>query len=71
MELSSSLIKVYKTCRRKYELRYVEELEPIAKSQALTDGSNYHECIEKFYKTLKNAGLDTESMINALKGACK
>ena len=51
MKLSSSLIKTYKTCRRKYELRYVEELEPIAKSQALTDGSNYHECIEKFYKT--------------------
>lgn len=51
MKLSASLIKTYKTCRRKYELKYVEELEPIAKSQALIDGSNYHECIEKFYKT--------------------
>lgn len=51
MKLSASLIKAYKTCRRKYELRYLEELEPVAKAQALTDGTNYHEGIEAFYKT--------------------
>lgn len=50
MELSASLIKTYKTCRRKYELRYLEELEPVAKAQALTDGTNYHAGIEAFYK---------------------
>lgn len=50
MKLSVSLVKTYKMCRRKYELKYLEELEPIAKSQALEDGSNYHELIENFYK---------------------
>lgn len=49
MKLSVSLIKAYKTCKRKYELRYIEELEPIAKSQALEDGSNYHAMVEALY----------------------
>lgn len=51
MKLSASLIKTYKTCKRKYELRYLEEVEPVAKAQALTNGTNYHEGIETFYKT--------------------
>lgn len=50
MKLSASLVKTYKMCRRKYELKYIEELEPVAKSQALQDGSDYHDFIEKFYK---------------------
>ena len=50
MKLSASLVKTYKMCRRKYELKYLEELEPIVKSQALQDGTNYHEMIEGFYK---------------------
>lgn len=50
MKLSASLIKAYKTCRRKYELKYIEELEPVTKAQALTDGTNYHAGIETFYK---------------------
>lgn len=49
MKLSASLVKTYKLCRRKYELKYIEELEPVAKSQALEDGSNYHEMIESLY----------------------
>lgn len=49
MKLSASLIKTYKTCRRKYELRYLEEVEPVAKAQALTDGTTYHEAIEHYY----------------------
>lgn len=56
MKLSASLVKCYKSCRRKYELRYIEELKPVTKSQALTDGTNYHEAIEEFYesKTILN-----------------
>lgn len=50
MKLSASLVKTYKMCRRKYELKYIEELEPVAKSQALQDGTDYHAMIEKFYK---------------------
>lgn len=49
MKLSASLVKIYKMCRRKYELKYLEQLEPIAKSQALQDGSDYHSIIENFY----------------------
>lgn len=49
MKLSSSLIKAYKTCKRKYELRYIEELEPTNKAQALTDGTTYHEAIDRYY----------------------
>lgn len=49
MKLSASLVKTYKMCRRKYELKYLEELEPIAKSQALQDGTDYHSIIENFY----------------------
>jgi hypothetical protein len=41
-------------CRRKYELKYLEELEPVVKAQALQDGSSYHETIEKFYKEKTN-----------------
>ena len=50
MKLSASLVKTYKMCRRKYELKYLEELEPVGKSQALEDGTTYHEGIEKWYK---------------------
>lgn len=56
MKLSASLVKTYKMCRRKYELKYIEELEPTTKSQALEDGSSYHECLEGFYKGDKPLG---------------
>ena len=49
MKLSASLVKTYKMCRRKYELKYLEQLEPIVKSQALQDGTDYHSIIENFY----------------------
>ena len=50
MKLSASLIKTYKRCRRLYELRYIEELVPVQKAQALQDGTDYHSGVEKFYK---------------------
>lgn len=56
MKLSASLIKTYKMCRRKYELKYLEELEPVGKSQALQDGSDYHETLENFYKGKSGIG---------------
>lgn len=60
MKLSASLVKTYKMCRRKYELKYIEELEPITKAQSLVDGSNYHEGIEKWYKE-KGYQIDIEN----------
>lgn len=50
MKVSVSSIKTYKGCRRKYQLKYVEGLEPITKSEALEIGSNYHEKLEELYE---------------------
>lgn len=57
MRFSISQIKCFKSCRRMYELKYVEGVEPIVKSDALQLGTNYHELIEQLYsdnKTLPN-----------------
>lgn len=49
MKVSISSIGTFKACRRKYQLRYIEGLEPIKKSEALQCGTNYHELIEALY----------------------
>ena len=49
-KLSASKLKTYKACKRKYELSYIENLEPIKKEEALEIGSNYHKNIEKILK---------------------
>lgn len=46
MRLSISRIKAFKSCRRLYELKYVERLEPAQKPEALELGSNYHKLLE-------------------------
>lgn len=48
---SNSKIQCYKSCRRMYELRYIENLYPIQKSEALERGSSYHDKIESLLKT--------------------
>lgn len=50
MRLSVSKIKTFKSCRRKYELRYIEHLYPVQKSEALEVGSNYHKLVEMLCK---------------------
>lgn len=50
MKFSISQIKNFKSCRRSYYFRYIEELEPVQKAEALEIGSNYHELIEGLYK---------------------
>lgn len=47
MNLSISRIKAFKSCRRMYELKYVEHLEPVQKSEALETGTNYHKLLEE------------------------
>lgn len=47
MRLSISRIKTFKSCRRLYELKYIEHLEPVQKSEALETGSNYHKLLEE------------------------
>lgn len=51
MRLSISKIKAFKSCRRLYELRYVEGLLPRQKVSALEIGSNYHKLLEQLNKT--------------------
>ena len=51
MRLSVTKIKEFKACRRAYELKYIEGLEPVEKSDALVTGTNYHEKLETLYKT--------------------
>ena len=51
MRLSISKIKQFKACRRSYELKYIEGLEPVEKAEALVTGTNYHDKLETLYKT--------------------
>ena len=46
MRVSASKIKAFKSCRRMYELKYVEGLVPVEKPLALEMGSNYHKLVE-------------------------
>lgn len=51
MKVSNSQIQCYKSCRRMYELRYVEGVVPNVRSEALERGSNYHDKVEQLLKT--------------------
>lgn len=51
MRLSVSRIKAFKACRRLYELKYVENMQPIQKPEALEVGKNYHALLEELNKT--------------------
>ena len=47
-KLSISKIKAFKSCRRLYELRYIENLQPTKMSDALEIGTSYHKLIESW-----------------------
>lgn len=47
MKVSISQIKLFKSCRRAYELRYNEGLVPVEKAEPLVTGLKYHELIEQ------------------------
>ena len=49
MQLSISRIKLFKACRRAYQLKYVEGLRPVETADALQTGLNYHEMLEQLY----------------------
>lgn len=50
MNLSITKIKAFKACRRMYDLKYIEGLEPVQKPEALETGSNYHKLIDELNK---------------------
>lgn len=50
MKGSISRLKLFKACHRAYYFKYVEDLEPVQKPEALETGTNYHELLEWLYK---------------------
>lgn len=58
MRLSISRIKLFKACRRAYELKYVEGLEPVQSADALQTGLCYHNILETLYKDGSLAAYD-------------
>lgn len=60
-QFSISQIKNFKACRRSYFFRYVEELEPTQKAEALEIGSNYHELIAWLYEHGSLDGVEEDN----------
>lgn len=50
MNFSISKIKLFKACRRAYELKYVYGLEPVNVPDALQTGLTYHSKLEELYE---------------------
>lgn len=57
--VSISRVKLFKACRRKYELRYIYGLEPVETAEPLETGLSYHKKIEELYNTGK---VDTSDL---------
>ena len=49
MRISVSRVKLFKACRRAYELKYIENLVPVKKADALVIGGDYHQKLEDLY----------------------
>lgn len=49
--LSQSQIKLFKACRRAYELKYVYDVVPVQTAETLRTGKAYHALLEELYKT--------------------
>lgn len=68
MKLSSSSLKLFKACRRAYELRKVYNVVPVdTQSEALQIGTNYHAMIEELHKNQALPALDSKeaAMVHA------
>lgn len=48
---SYSKIQTYKSCRKLYELKYVEGVQALVRPEALERGTSYHEKVEQLLKT--------------------
>ena len=67
MRLSNSRIQCFKSCRRKYELKYVENIVPVQTAEALERGKSYHEKLEMILKgeTFEMDDPKTDAMVLA------
>lgn len=59
MKISVSRLKTFKSCRRSYYFRYVEELVPTETAEPLETGTRYHELVKKVNN---GYGLELEEM---------
>lgn len=50
IKVSNSSIQMFKSCRRAYELKYIEGITPIAPADALERGRSYHSKVEEVLK---------------------
>ena len=51
MRLSITGLRLFKACRRAYELKYVEGVTPVSTADALETGRSYHGKLEDLYNT--------------------
>lgn len=48
--VSIGRVKLFKACRRAYELKYIYNLEPVERSEAIDTGISYHSLLEQLYR---------------------
>lgn len=47
---TTSMIRSYKSCKRLYELQYIEQLKPVIEAEPLVTGKAYHKLVEDILK---------------------
>jgi hypothetical protein len=60
VKYTTSMVKCFKQCRKKYQLEYIEELKPIKTPKALELGTLYHKGLELLLQGLDVANIAGE-----------
>jgi hypothetical protein len=60
VKYTTSMVKCFKQCRKKYELEYIEELKPLKTPKALELGTLYHKGLELLLADLSIANIAEE-----------
>lgn len=71
MKISVSRLKTYKACPREFYFKYIENLEPVEKAEALEVGKNYHKRLENLYNGEEEISDDDFSKERAMVEAYK
>lgn len=53
MRLSNSAIQYFKSCRRAYQLKYIEGVTPLTSADALVRGRDYHSRVEQILESVR------------------
>ena len=70
-KLTTSQVKCFKSCRRRYFLEYVQNLKPVETPKALEIGSLYHAGIEMILTGHKYPDVEVELVERAIADAAK